>query len=235
MRNLKLQKNLYDLIMNGNIEEIKSFLQKNPDLINSTDENGVSAVLFCYYIQKPEIGDYLIKIGANVGIFEASVAGKTEQLKNILKENPDSINSYSADGFQALGFACFFGQTDAARILIKSGAPINNYSQNELKVMPLHSAAASQNLEIARMLIENGADVDAVQNGGFTALHTAAHNGQIEMIKLLVTAGANPKRKNNKNKTPEDLARENGHIKVVEYLNQYCRTNIISEDSTYRM
>ena len=80
------------------------------------------------------------------------------------------------------------------------------------------------------MLIQNGADVDAVQNGGFTALHAAAHNGQIEMIKLLVAAGANPKLKNNKNKTPEDLAREKGHEEVVEYLKQYYRTKINNND-----
>jgi len=230
MENIKLQKNLFELITNGNSEKIKLFLQNNPELVDSTDENGVSAVLFCYYMQKPDIGDYLIKNGANVGIFEASAAGKTEQLKKILKENPDSANRFSADGFQALGFACFFGQNDAARILIESGAPINNYSQNELKVMPLHSAAASQNLEITRLLIENGADVNTIQNGGFTALHAAAHSGQIEMIKLLITVGANPKLKNNKNKIPEDLAREEGHEKVVDYLNQYGQTNINKED-----
>ena len=175
-------------------------------------------------------GSILIKNGADVGIFEASAAGKTDLLKKILEKNPESVNKYSADGFQALGFACFFGQTDAARILIKSEAPINEFSQNELKVMPIHSAAASQNLEITRLLIENGAEVDAIQNGGFTALHTAAHNGQIKMIKLLIAAGANPKIKNNENKTPEDLAREGGHGKVVDYLNQYSQTKINKED-----
>ena len=82
------------------------------------------------------------------------------------------------------------------------------------------------------MLIENGAEVDAIQNGGFTALHTAAHNGQIKMIKLLIAAGANPKIKNNENKTPEDLAREGGHGKVVDYLNQYSQTKINKEDQT---
>ena len=140
-----------------------------------------------------------------------------------MKENPDSVNKYSDDGFQALGYACFFGQTNAARILIESGAPINKSSQNELKVMPLHSAAASQNLEITRLLIENGADVDATQNGGFTPLHAASHNGQIKMIKLLIAAGANPRIKNNENKTPEDLAREEGHEEAVDYLIQCCQ------------
>ncbi len=81
MENTKLQKNLFELISNGNYEEIKSFLQNNPELVNSTDENGVSAVLFCYYAQKPDMGDYLIKNGANVGIFEASAAGIIDQFK----------------------------------------------------------------------------------------------------------------------------------------------------------
>jgi ankyrin repeat protein len=228
---MKFQKNLFTYISAGNIEAIKSLVNDNPQLVNFSDNLGISAVLYSYYTQNPDIGDYLIENGANVGIFEASAGGKIEQLQEILEMNPDCVNEYSADGFQALGYSCFFGHMAAVRILIKSGASVNSFSQNELKVMPLHSAVANQNLEIVCMLIENGADLNTVQNGGFTALHSAAYNGQIEMVKLLIEAGANPKTKNNENKTPENLAEDMGHKHVVEFFKQHDKANSNQSDT----
>ena len=61
MENTKVQKKLFELISKGNLEEIKSFLKNNPKSVNYKNENGVSAVLFCYYTQKPDIGEYLNK------------------------------------------------------------------------------------------------------------------------------------------------------------------------------
>ena len=56
-------------------------------------------------------------------------------------------------------------------------------------------AASNGNVEIARMLIERGMDVNTkVENGifkGWTALIRAADNGHTEMVKELVYAGAN--------------------------------------------
>ncbi len=56
---------------------------------------------------------------------------------------------------------------------------------------PLHSAAASGNLEIALLLLDRGANVNAARGGdGQTPLHVAASNGREEMIRLLLARGA---------------------------------------------
>ena len=67
---------------------------------------------------------------------------------------------------------------------------------------PLHAAAAGYRTEIARALIENGANVAAENRRGAMPLHYAADGGpvfrtwdpdaQAEMIALLIRNGANP-------------------------------------------
>ncbi len=46
-------------------------------------------------------------------------------------------------------------------------------------------------LEAVRALLKQGADVNAAQGDGMTALHWAAMNGNVEMAKVLMVAGAN--------------------------------------------
>ena len=105
-----------------------------------------------------------------------------------------------------------------ARLLVESGADVNTPSGNAQRVAPLHSAAAAQDVEIARLLLERGADPNARQAGGFTPLHTAGENGQIEIIRLLLEHGANPAVQAADGKSPADLARERGFEEAVNLL-----------------
>ena len=55
--------------------------------------------------------------------------------------------------------------------------------------MPLHWACDRGNTEIAKLLIEYGADVNAI-GIGTSPLHWACHRGNTEMAKLLIEHGA---------------------------------------------
>ena len=45
-------------------------------------------------------------------------------------------------------------------------------------------------MDVAKLLIENGADVNAKDNDGVTALMQASENGHTEIVSLLKSAGA---------------------------------------------
>ena len=45
--------------------------------------------------------------------------------------------------------------------------------------------AAGRHIEVCRLLIASGADVNATQRHGFTPLHAAAQHGDIELVELL--------------------------------------------------
>ncbi len=57
---------------------------------------------------------------------------------------------------------------------------------------PIADAAMKGNREAVRSLIQQGADVNAAQGDGMSALHWAADKGDAELTELLVYAGANP-------------------------------------------
>ena len=58
----------------------------------------------------------------------------------------------------------------------------------------LHIAAVCGKLEVARLLLDEGAEKDQrlhTLDSGITALHVAAGSGCLEMVQLLVENGAN--------------------------------------------
>ncbi len=67
---------------------------------------------------------------------------------------------------------------------------------------PLISAAVFGKPEMAKVLIEAGADVNFQNNDGSTALHTAAFFCRPEIVKLLLDKGADKNIKNNFGATP---------------------------------
>lgn len=78
-----------------------------------------------------------------------------------------------------------------------------------------HRYAPTGMLAAVRYLVEElGADVNAADHEGNTALHHAAARGDVEMIKYLVAKGANPKAVNREGQTTADMA--NGPVQRTQ-------------------
>ncbi|NMB68394.1 MAG: ankyrin repeat domain-containing protein [Chloroflexi bacterium] len=213
----------FHAIQKGERESVGVYLDHEPELVNTLDpRSGLTPLMTALYYMEPEIAGLLIERGAGVNQFEAAAAGKMERLSALLDERPGGVNDFSPDGFQALGLAAFFGQDEAAELLLARGAEVNAPSRNRMQVCPLHSAVAARRLRIARALIEHGADVKAVQNDGFTPLMGAAQNGQIEMIELLLAHGARADALSANGQTATDLAHESGHAAAAALLQRHA-------------
>lgn len=128
----------------------------------------------------------------------------------------------SPDGFSPVGFAAFFGHLSVLRELIDRGGRVDSPSQNRMRVCPLDSAPAHfdqrQAVELARIVLDAGANPNAQQQGGYTALHEAAINGNIALIELLLSHGADPTIANDEGTLAVDLARTSGHQAAVDML-----------------
>ena len=84
--------------------------------------------------------------------------------------------------------------------------------------IPLIEAAKDSDLATVRALIDSGADVNAAQSDGATALHWAAYREDFGTAALLIRAGADVNKANDLGVTPLLMASTNGHAGLVEAL-----------------
>src|ERR1700689_4547703 len=139
----------FELLQAGDADGLRQLLEQDPSAADERDANGVSLLMQCLYRGRRDLAESIAGRKKGLDIFEAASLGRIERLKECCRD-ASSINSYSKDGFTALHFACFFGQPDAARVLIEGGAAVDVVAANATQVIPLHSAASSRNVEAAR-------------------------------------------------------------------------------------
>ncbi|MCF8462726.1 MAG: ankyrin repeat domain-containing protein [Rickettsiaceae bacterium] len=90
--------------------------------------------------------------------------------------------------------------------------------KNEAGLTLLHTAIMFGQVEIAKLLIDKGANIDLVTTNDNSSLHFAVLFGQVEIAKLLIDKGANVNLLGNAGKTPLHFAVEFKREKIVELL-----------------
>lgn len=70
-------------------------------------------------------------------------------------------------------------------------------------------------MDVARLLLDAGADPDARQASGWTPLHSAAHNGNLELVELLLARGADPGAANDDGATVLSMAEEGRSADII--------------------
>ena len=68
---------------------------------------------------------------------------------------------------------------------------VNIEAKDDYGVTPLHNAAQRNSPDIARELIDLGADVEAKDDYGVTPLHMAVSLNSLDVARLLIDSGAN--------------------------------------------
>ena len=116
---------------------------------------------------------------------------------------------------------------ERVKLCLESGAQIN--SMGGQKTFPLHQSLhytissgkrkpKRNQVEVIKILLQNGAIVDLKDRAGRSPLHLAVDYKKIEVIRLLLQYGTQIDIKDNKNQTPLDIAWQKGHHTIVYYL-----------------
>jgi uncharacterized protein len=207
-------------IQKGDAAQVRILIGEDPDLLSARTPEGVSLVTLACYYRQPAIAAIFMECGGTLDLFDACAVGDEERVHALLKTFPESIDAYSPDGFYPLGLAAFFGHNKIVEYLLAAGADVNQSSKNALKVAPIHAAVSNGDIEIVRTILNRGADVDAHQQKGFTALQAAAGAGREDLVELLIERGVDIQALNAEGKSAADLADENGHPEVAASLRQ---------------
>jgi uncharacterized protein len=167
-------------------------------------------------------------------IFAAIETGNRSQVDAVLRRDPAQANARNGRGDSPLLAAAYLGRKEIPTLLIEHGAAIglfeaaalglkepviehlraepgavNTYSHDGWT--PLHLAAFFGHRELAQLLLERGADVNARSKSERfarenTPLHAAAANRQVEVAELLVARGADVNARDGSGFTPLALA-----------------------------
>ncbi len=112
---------------------------------------------------------------------------------------------------------CKEGDFNKVRLAINFGAEVRAKDNNGWT--PLHYASYYNHIEIAKLLIERGTDVNAKGNGGGrTPLHVASTYNSIKIVELLIERGADVEAKDNDGWTPLYYASSWNRIAMAELL-----------------
>ena len=192
----------------------------------SQSKDQISEILMAVYQGKRDVVAKLLASGIQLNIFEAAATGQTDQLRALIQKDPSLVNTHSPDGFTPLGLAVFFGHAETVEALLAAGAQVNLASRESMKMPPLGSAMAAERNDIARILIEHGADVNVRAVNDLTPLHTAAARGNLESAKLLLDHGADINATTTDGKTPLSYAQDHNHPEMAEFLSAFTPANL---------
>ena len=212
---------LFDAVRAGDLHALAELLEADPSLARLRDEAGLSPILVAGYHGQREAMALLASYAPQMEVGEAAAVGDVRRLRALLDADPRQAAALSVDGWMPLHLAAFFGRGEAVRLLLERGAAPSARSGNPMANTPLHAAMAGRlEPDGLRALLDAGAEVDARQHGGFTALHAAAMHGDAATARLLLAHGADPALPADDGRTAADFARAGGHLAVLALLGE---------------
>lgn len=185
----------------GDRDEVAAILQREPGLVSAVDERGFSAL---HYAAAPgSDGNFRFFMDYN-----GTVAALIEHGADVNARLPSNMTPKWYDGMTPLHGTMFYQTYSEGTLAWK--IRLNDMPLNEFKLELL--------IEIVKLLLASGADVNATADSGDTALHIAAGRGRTEMVRLLLNSGADPSILNSNSQSAPDLAKEHDQADVITLL-----------------
>lgn len=159
---------IHNTILGRCSRSLKSEIETNPDTVRATDAKGRTAL------------DW------------ATVVGLVSDMR-LLIDHGSPVNTMDIDGRTTILHAVDSHNDEALRIIIEAGASLNPEVPNDrYRSSPLIAASFVGLLEMTKLLIQFGANVNACNLEGRTALQIAIDLQNIECVDVLIAHGADP-------------------------------------------
>ncbi|XP_078076606.1 protein phosphatase 1 regulatory subunit 12A-like isoform X9 [Mustelus asterias] len=199
---------LHQACIDENLDMV-TFLLEHGANVNQPDNEGWTALHAAASCGFMEITRYLIKQRANVaavnseGELPVDIAqgeAMEKLLKEVIKKQGIDVEVARKEEEQRM--------VQDARQWLNRGK-VQDVRHPKTGASALHVAAAKGYLEVMKLLIQAGFDVNSLDYDGWTPLHAASHWGKEEVCKLLVENLCNMQAINKVGQTAFDVADEN--------------------------
>jgi quinoprotein dehydrogenase-associated probable ABC transporter substrate-binding protein len=229
---------LSNAVIANDFDRVKFLVGKGAD-VNQADSQGWTPLQSAARQRRADMIKQLIELGADVNLADndsmtplvAALMRDHVASVKVLVEHGADMEKPGQQGFRPLPLAIAEDKYEAAKALMEAGANVNGLSGTE-GLTPLMIAAgqtapaegamflpgSTRPTDIAKGLLERGADVNAKSKSGVTPLMIAATHNNPPMIGMLIDAGADVTAKNNSGQTAADVAELNGNLEAAQAI-----------------
>lgn len=208
----------------GHYDMAKALID-NGALVNLRADDGFNALMEAVRTGNIEIAKLLIEHNSDINIKNKD--GKNmimiacekgnEEMFNILIENNADINEKSSWGASALIYASEKGNINIMQYLIDNGIDVNGKADDNGDTPLLWAVTGENPYEASKLLIENGADINATNDSG-VAPATILAASTPKVVKLLKDNGADLDTKFLDYYPPIAIAAGAGNLEIVKAL-----------------
>jgi len=199
-------------------ETVRSILKQNPN-VNVAESDGSTALAWAAHWDDLQMADLLIAAGAHVdtgnvyGVTPLRLActnGSAAMVGKLLNSGANATTNVLMECAKT-------GNLDAVKALLSRELDINGREPRRGQTA-LMWAVAAKHPEVARLLIEHGADVNIPSKDGFTPLMFAAQQGDMKAAEILLAAGAKVNDVTPAGDTPLLIASASGNQALAIFL-----------------
>ncbi|KAI1895647.1 hypothetical protein AGOR_G00108380 [Albula goreensis] len=220
---------LHQACIDENAEMVQFLVESGSD-VNRGDNEGwtpLHAAASCGFLQ---ISKYLIEHGARVG----AVNSEGELPLDVATE--DAMERLLKEEIKKQGVDVDSARREEERVMLQDAMAVLG-GRGSLSPHPntgataLHVAAAKGYIQVMKVLLQCGLDVDSRDSDGWTPLHAAAHWGQEEACSLLADNMCDMGAVNKVGQTPLDVADENivDNLEELQKKQNALRTEKLSQ------
>jgi ankyrin repeat protein len=191
------EKSIHEACGRGDIDAVRALIAADPALVDADDEHGWRPIFHAGLWRREQVVRFLIEAGADLAAHDGYVmhyAGEVPNNKAIvsLLVQYGALDAHvrpTDDLSRQFLAAVFLADTARVRSLL-ARHPHLARAPDGRGDHPIHHAARNGDTEIVRLLIEHGADVNAVNPRRHTVLYCAGGHGHLDTLQLLLTNGA---------------------------------------------
>lgn len=193
IRNFKKRTPLHSASYNGDVKMMKLLLDVDESLTTARDHQWLTPLdIACW-------------------------KGHPEAVKLLISRDHGAIDMVDDVGKSPLFTASEYGGLESVQAILEASTDTINKADED-GVTPLDRVASKGFEDLAKLLIEKGADIECRDNKGYTPLLTASVCGHLPIVELLLDANADATVKNNDGKTCLIRAGRFGFTEVVRRL-----------------